>query len=55
MILENNFCGFDKHFKMDHVDLEEQVYANHNLLRQAEFLPNILHHWIDNTPVRDKK
>ncbi len=50
MILENNFCGFDKHFKMDHVDLEEQVYANHNLLRQAEFLPNILHHWIDNNP-----
>ena len=50
MILENNFSGFDKHFKMDDVDLEEQVYANHNILIQDEFLPNVLHNWIDNNP-----
>lgn len=48
MILENDLRGFDKYFKMDDVDLEEQVYANLNILIQDEFLPHVLHDWIDN-------
>ena len=50
MILGNNFSGFDRHFKMDDVDLEKQVYANHDILIQDEFLPNVLHNWIVNNP-----
>lgn len=50
MILKNNFVGFDKHFLMEDVDFDLQVYANHNILRQSEFLPENLHKWLDNNP-----
>ena len=50
MILANNIIGFDKHFRMDGVNLGVQVYANQNLLIQEEFLPKVLHNWIDKNP-----
>lgn len=50
MILKNNFVGFDKHFKMEDVDFDEQVYANHEILLESEYLPGTLHKWIDNNP-----
>ena len=50
MILENNFVGFDKHFKMEGVDFVNQVYAKHDILLQSEYLPDALHIWIDKNP-----
>ena len=50
MILKNNFVGFDKYFKMEDVDFDEQVYANHEILLESEYLPDTLHKWIDNNP-----
>lgn len=50
MILKNNFGGFDKHFKMPDANLDVQVYANHNILLQSEYLPDELHKWIDKNP-----
>lgn len=50
MILQNNFIGFDKHFKMQDVDFDVQVYASHNILLPSEYLPDVLHKWIDNNP-----
>lgn len=47
MILKNEFKGFDKHFKMEGVDLNVQVYAPQELLLQEECLPASLHKWID--------
>lgn len=49
-IKENNFVGFDRHFKMDGVDFDNQVYAKHDILLHDEFLPKTLHEWIDNNP-----
>ena len=40
MILKNNFIGFDKHFKMEDVDFDEQVYAKHEILLESEYLPD---------------
>ena len=48
MILQNNFYGFDKHFKMENVDFINQVYAKHDILLQSEYLPDTLQKWIDN-------
>ena len=50
MILKNNFVGFDKHFKMEDVDFDEQVYAKHEILLESEYLPDGLQKWIDNNP-----
>lgn len=50
MILKNNFVGFDKHFKMEDVDFDEQVYAKHEILLESEYLPDVLQKWIDNNP-----
>lgn len=50
MVLKNNFVGFDKHFKMEDVDFDEQVYAKHEILLESEYLPDVLHKWIDNNP-----
>ena len=50
MILKNNFVGFDKHFKMEGVDFDEQVYAKHDILLESEYLPDVLQEWIDNNP-----
>ena len=50
MILKNNFVGFDKHFKIDDVDFDEQVYAKHEILLESEYLPDVLQKWIDNNP-----
>lgn len=50
MILKNNFIGFDKHFKMENVDFDEQVYAKHEILLESEYLPDVLQKWIDNNP-----
>ena len=50
MILKNNFVGFDKHFMMEDVDFNEQVYAKHEILLESEFLPDVLQKWIDNNP-----
>ena len=50
MILKNNFVGFDKHFKMEDVDFDEQVYAKHEILLESEYLPEVLQKWIDNNP-----
>ena len=50
MILKNNFIGFDKHFKMEDVDFDEQVYAKHEILLESEYLPDTLQKWIDNNP-----
>lgn len=50
MILKNNFVGFDKHFMMEDVDFDEQVYAKHEILLKSEFLPDVLQKWIDNNP-----
>ena len=50
MILENNFVGFDKHFKMEGVDFVNQIYAKHDILLQSEYLPDVLHKWIDKNP-----
>ena len=50
MVLKNNFVGFDKHFKMEDVNFDEQVYAKHEILLESEYLPDVLHKWIDNNP-----
>lgn len=50
MVLKNNFVGFDKHFKMEDVVFDEQVYAKHEILLESEYLPDVLHKWIDNNP-----
>ena len=50
MVLKNNFVGFDKHFKMEDVDFDEQVYAKHEILLESEYLPDVLQKWIDNNP-----
>lgn len=50
MVLINNFVGFDKHFKMEDVDFDEQVYAKHEILLEGEYLPDVLQKWIDNNP-----
>ena len=50
MILKNNFVGFDKHFKIEDVDFDEQVYAKHEILLESEYLPDVLQKWIDNNP-----
>ena len=50
MILENNFAGFDKHFKMEGVDFVNHVYAKYDILLQSEYLPDALHKWIDKNP-----
>ena len=50
MVLKNNFIGFDKHFKMENVDFDEQVYAKHEILLESEYLPDVLQKWIDNNP-----
>ena len=50
MILKNHFMGFDKHFKMEDVDFDEQVYAKHEILLESEYLPDALQKWIDNNP-----
>ncbi|MCF0158966.1 MAG: hypothetical protein HUJ83_10710, partial [Veillonella sp.] len=50
MILKNNFVGFDKHFKIPDVDFDVQVYANHDILLQDEYLPDDLHKWIEKNP-----
>ena len=50
MVLKNNFVGFDKHFKMEDVDFDEQVYAKHEILLESEYLPDGLQKWIDNNP-----
>lgn len=50
MILKNNFVGFDKHFKMEDVNFDEQVYAKHEILLESEYLPDVLQKWIDNNP-----
>ena len=50
MVLKNNFVGFDKHFKMEDVFFDEQVYAKHEILLESEYLPDVLHKWIDNNP-----
>ena len=48
MVLKNNFVGFDKHFRLEDVDFDEQVYAKHEILLESEYLPDVLHKWIDN-------
>lgn len=50
MVLKNNFIGFDKHFKMEDVDFDEQVYAKHEILLKSEYLPDTLQKWIDTNP-----
>lgn len=50
MILENNFIGFDRHFKMEGVDFVNQVYAKHDILLQDEYLPDLLQNWISKNP-----
>lgn len=50
MVLKNNLVGFDKHFMMSDVDFDNQVYANHRVLLQDEYLPEELHKWLDNNP-----
>lgn len=50
VVLKNNFVGFDKHFKMEDVDFDEQVYAKHEILLEGEYLPDVLQKWIDNNP-----
>ena len=50
MILANNFYGFDKHFKIEDMNLDCQVYAGHELLLNEERLPQELHEWLDRNP-----
>lgn len=47
MILGNNFIGFDKHFKIEGLDLDSQVYARHKLLLESEYLPTEIQEWLD--------
>jgi hypothetical protein len=50
MIVQNNFQGFDKHFIIPDVDLEQQIYANPELLLQDEILPQNIQQWLDKNP-----
>lgn len=50
MILSNNFVGFDKYFKIKDLDFNIQIYANHKLLLENEYLPNDLQEWLDKNP-----
>ena len=51
MVLANSFNGFDKHFKIKDTDFENQVYANHNILLEEEYIPKELNEWLDKNPV----
>lgn len=51
MILGNNFIGFDKHFKIEGLDLDSQVYARHKLLLESEYLPTEIQEWLDRNPI----
>ena len=50
MVLDNNFVGFDKYFRIADADLDTQVYAPLELLTEAEKLPKALQQWIDEHP-----
>lgn len=50
MILSNNFVGFEKYFKIKDLDFNIQIYANHKLLLENEYLPNDLQEWLDKNP-----
>ena len=50
MILNNNFYGFDKYFKMPDVDYDLHVCAPQNLLLEEERLPANIQKWIDCHP-----
>ena len=50
MVLAYSFSGFDKHFKIEDTDFDKQVYANHNILLEEEYLPNELNDWLDKNP-----
>lgn len=50
MILDNNFYGFDKYFKIAGVDYSVHVYAHQELLLKEEILPTNIKKWIDSHP-----
>ena len=47
MILKNNFVGFDNYVDMPNIDLENQVYAERNILKEDEYLPEEFYQWIN--------
>ena len=51
MILANSFYGFDKHFQIKDTDFATQVYANHSILLEQEYIPKELNDWLDKNPV----
>ena len=47
MILKNNLVGFDNSVDMPNIDLENQVYAERNILKEDEYLPEEFYQWIN--------